>query len=182
MPLVFCEPKALSSPSAHSYAPAPRSFFIGISSGSLRTGGFFFPFGSRLFHRSCLWFPASRKLFLPLWLTSVYWLPGLVHSLLAFFHCFSFSFPLFLIRRLPFPGNVRGIKQKSPLLPGGRKAALQTADYLEGFGPSAMPKAARKGSIPFLSPCGCPFLTWSRGRAGRPPAPHIPFCRRRGSG
>lgn len=174
MPLVFCEPKALSSPSAHSYAPATRSFFIGISSGSLRTGG--------LFHRSCLWFPASRKLFLPLWLTAMHQLPGLVHSLLAFFHCFSFSFPLFLIRRLPFPGNVRGIKQKSPLLPGGRKAALQTADYLEGFGSSAMPKAARQGGIPFLSPFGCPFLTWSRGWAGRPPAPHIPFCRRRGSG
>lgn len=174
MPLVFCEPKALSSPSAHSYAPAPRSFFIGISSGSLRTGG--------LFHRSCLWFPASRKLFLPLWLTAMHQLPGLVHSLLVFFHCFSFSFPLFLIRRLPFPGNMRGIKQKSPLLPGGRKAALQTADYWGESGSSAMPKAARKDSIPFLSPFGCPFLTWSRGRAGRPPAPHIPFCRRRGSG
>ncbi len=152
-PPVLCEPEVFSSPLA-------RGFFIGHASGFLRAESSFFPFGSQL----CISYPV--------WCTRCW----------PFFIVFLSAFRFSLSAAYLSPENIKGIKQKSPLLPGGRKAALQTADYLEGFGSSAMPKAARKGSIPFLSPCGCPFLTWSRGRAGRPPAPHIPFCRRRGSG
>lgn len=48
MPLVSCEPKALSSPLAH-------SFFIGHAFGSLRTESPFFPFGLRLCIGSPVW-------------------------------------------------------------------------------------------------------------------------------
>ena len=179
------------------------TFFIGHAFGLLRAESSFFPFGSQLctsspvfFHRYFLRFSANRRSFssvMPL----VSCEPKALSSPLAHSYASAtrsgalaaglFSLFFFQLSAFPYPSptfsrKCDGYKTKKPSPPWGRKAALQTADYLEGFGPSAMPKAARKGSIPFLSPCGCPFLTWSRGRAGRPPAPHIPFCRRRGSG